>query len=68
MQKEAEIRGKSRKAEPASYKAGSWGADQRFRMERGNHSAVGAHTLHWFLLSIWERYHRANFSSREFPS
>lgn len=43
-------RGKSIKAEPASYTAGSWGVGLRFRRERGNHSAVGAHTHHWFLL------------------
>lgn len=43
-------RGKSIKAEPASYTAGSWGVGLRFRTERGNHSAVGAHTHHWFLL------------------
>lgn len=70
MENEAEIRkrGKSRKTEPASYKAGSWGADLQFRMERGNHSAVGSHTDHWFLLEMWERNHRANFSHREFSS
>ena len=49
MENEAEMnkRGKSRETEPA---AGSWGADLRFRVERGDPRAVGSHTDHWVLL------------------